>query len=246
MGLLLCGSVGTNEELIGCIENNGRHRPGLLEKTLHADGLGDRAEFVGICAQAGKVASEHGQYREALRLLHLGRCYCEVLQVLCRCLRLLVWHEFGSIASTEVGLLGQDIQRFFVIYERNVERYTLSSHCWAVARKLYAARMFHSFCDSGQPALALDVFDREQLLPLDGSRHPCAEVDTEVLPEYPRIVGNYVKILHHAASHGTVASTVLQGRVRQLQSFLAVHSHRLVLDQDTVSALANLTLLSVA
>lgn len=244
--LLLRGGVGTSEELLGAIDSNGRHRPGLLEKTLHADGLGDHAEFVAICAQAGQVALERGQYREALRLLHLGRCYSEVLQVLCRCLRLPVWNELGAAASTEVGLLGQDIQRFFVIYERNLERYALASQAWAVARKLYAARMFHSFCDSGQPALALEIFDREQLLPLGAQSPQCTEAEAEVLTEYPRIVGNYVKILHHAASQGAVVPAVLQGRIRQLQAFLAIHAQRLVLDQDAVAALTSLTLRGVA
>merc|ERR1712232_903473 len=73
--LLLRGGVGTNDELLGYIDSSGRRRPGLLESTLHEDGLGDRAEFINLCAQCGKSAFENGQYREAMRLLHLGRLY---------------------------------------------------------------------------------------------------------------------------------------------------------------------------
>jgi len=242
--LLLRGGVGTSDELLGYIDANGRHRPGLLERTLHEHGSGDQAEFVDLCAQAGRVASERGQYREAIRLFHLGRCHSEVLQVLCRCLQLPVWHEPATAVAEEAMLLSQDIQRFFAIYERNLDRYALSSHTWMVARKLYAARTFHSFCDRGQPEAALDVFDRERLLPLatDQDQEPGAEGDGEMLAEYPRIVGDYVQILRHAASQGNVAVVALQARVRQLQSFLAVHSHRLVLSQETIATLASLAL----
>ena len=48
----------------------------------------------------------------------LRRCYSEVLQVLCRCLCLPIWRENDREA---VGL-AQDIQRFFDIYERNLDR----------------------------------------------------------------------------------------------------------------------------
>merc|ERR1712217_541424 len=142
----------------------------------------------------------------------------------------------------EATLLSQDIQRFFAIYERNLDRYALSSQTWMIARKLYAARLFHSLCDRGQPEAALNVFDRERLLPLATEQEPDGEGDGEMLAEYPRIVGDYVQILRHAASQGTVAGVALQPRVRQLQSFLAVHSHRLVLNQETIAALASLAL----
>jgi len=242
-GLLLRGGVGTNDELLGCIDTNGRHRPGLLEKTLHEDGLGDRAEFADLCARAGRVAAERGQYREALRLFHLGRCHSEVLQVLCRCLRLPVWREPAAAAADEAALLSQDIQRFFRIYEQNLDRYALSSHAWAVARKLCAARTFHMLCDQGRPEAALDVFDREQLLPmgLDDSAG-CSQGEGELLVECPRIIGDYVQILRHAASQGTVNMIALRARVRQLQSFLATHSHHLTLDQPSAAALAGLAL----
>ena len=46
------------------------------------------------------------------------RCYSEVLQVLCRCLCLPIWRENDSEAVS----LAQDIQRFFDIYERNLDR----------------------------------------------------------------------------------------------------------------------------
>jgi len=237
--LLLQGGVGTNDELLGHIDGNGRHRPGLLEQTLQAEGLAERAEFVDLCARAGRVALEGGQYREALRLLHLGRCHSEVLQVLCRCLRLPIWHDAAIASSEEATALGQDVQRFFAIYERNLDRYAISSQAWAVARKHFAARMFHSLCERGQPEAALDVFDREQLLPLDLEHCPDSpEVEAEVVVEYPRIVANYVRILRHAASQGAP----VQSRIRQLQAFLAVHSHRLSLDEETVGALAGLTL----
>ena len=36
------------------------------------DGMGDRSEFVELCSKAGRQACEQGQYREAIRLLHLG------------------------------------------------------------------------------------------------------------------------------------------------------------------------------
>lgn len=241
-GLLLRGGVGTSDELLGRIDGNGRHRPGLLERTLHEDGLGDHAEFVELCTRAGRAACERGQYREAIRLFHLGKCHSEVLQVLCRCLRLPVWREPAAAAADEAALLSQDIQRFFSIYERNLDRYALSSHAWAVARKLYAARMFHMLCDQGRPEAALDVFDREQLLPLGAEDSMSSEVDRELLGEAPRIVGDYVQILHHAASQGAVNTAALRARVRQLQGFLAAHSHHLTLDQQSVMALANVAL----
>lgn len=241
-GLLLRGGVGTNDELLGYIDGNGRHRPGLLERTLHEDGLGDRAEFVDLCARAGRSACERGQYREAIRLFHLGKCHSEVLQVLCRCLRLPVWREPTAAAANEAALLSQDVQRFFSIYERNLDRYALSSHAWAVARKLYAARMFHMLCDQGRPEAALDVFDREQLLPMGAEDVGASELQNELLSEWPRIVGDYVQILRHAGSQGTVHAAALRARVRQLQSFLVAHSHRLTLDQPSVAALASLAL----
>lgn len=241
--LLLRGGAGTNDELLGCIDASGRHRPGLLERTLHEDGLGDSAEFADLCARAGRSACERGQYREAIRLLHLGRCHSEVLQVLCRCLRLPIWREPSAAAADgEAALLGQDIQRFFCIYERNLDRYALSSHTWAVARKLYAARVFRTLCDQGRPEAALDVLDREQLLPLATEDVGGTEVESELLGECPRIISDYVQILHHAASQGTVNTAAMRARVRQLQSFLAAHTHRVTLDQHTTSALVSLAL----
>ncbi|CAE8651189.1 unnamed protein product [Polarella glacialis] len=243
--LLLRGGAGASDELLGYIDGNGRHRPGLLERTLQEDGMGDQAEFVDLCARSGRQACQQGQYREAIRLLHFGRCFSEVLHVLCRCLRLPIWREevssAGGAAQDEAAALAQDIQRFFAIYERNLDRYALSSQVWGVARKLYGARMFHALCDRGQPEAALDVFDREQLLPF--SSGPAAEeYDDEVWTEYPRIVSDYVRILRHAAGQGTVATMALQERVRQLQSFLAVRCTRLVLGQETSAALAGLAL----
>lgn len=240
--LLLRGGVGTNDELLGYIDANGRHRPGLLERALHEDGLGHSSEFVNLCSHAGHTAVERGQYREAIRLFHLGRCHSEVLQVLCRCLRLPVWREHASAAAGETALLSQDIQRFFVIYERNLDRYALSSHAWAVARKLYAARIFHTFCDQGRPEAALDIFDREQLLPFATEEARTAEMEGELLADCPRIVGDYVQVLQHAASQGAVSLPALKERVQRLQLFLAVNAHRITLDQQTIAALAGLTL----
>eukprot|EP00440_Ansanella_granifera_P036265 gb/GFBE01039353.1/.p1 GENE.gb/GFBE01039353.1/~~gb/GFBE01039353.1/.p1 ORF type:complete len:829 (+),score=181.64 gb/GFBE01039353.1/:1-2487(+) len=244
--LLLQGGAGSSDELLGFIDPNGRHRPGLLERTLQEDGMGDQAEFVELCARTGHTACEQGQYREAIRLLHLGRCYSDVLQVLCRCLRLPIWREeavsAGNAAQTEATMLAHDIQRFFDIYERNLDRYALPSHIWAVARKLYAARRFHALLDRGQPEAALDVFDREQLLPLGTDQAVSAEVPEEIWAEYPRIVGDYVRVLRHAAGAGAVASYALQERVRQLQTFLAARCQRLALDQETSAALARLAL----
>mmetsp|Transcript_19682 Transcript_19682/g.58999 ORF Transcript_19682/g.58999 Transcript_19682/m.58999 type:complete len:341 (-) Transcript_19682:27-1049(-) len=240
--LLLRGSAGTSDELLGHLDPNGRHRPGLLERTLQEDGLGDHAEFTDLCATAGRTACERGQYREAIRLFHLGRCFTEVLQVLCRCLRLPLWREAVVAGPDEASLLSQDIQRFFAIYERNLERYAISPQAWAVARKLYAARMFRSLCERGQPEAALDIFEREQLLPLSAEPTLSQEVEAEMACEYPRIVADYVQILRHAASQGAVANAALQARVRQLQSFLAVRSQSFSLDQETASALAGLAL----
>ena len=48
------------------------------------------------------------------------RCYSEVLQVLCRCLCLPIWRE--GYDNNEAVSLAQDIQRFFDIYERNLDR----------------------------------------------------------------------------------------------------------------------------
>lgn len=36
------------------------------------DGMGDRSEFEDLCSKAGRQACEQGQYRESIRLLHLG------------------------------------------------------------------------------------------------------------------------------------------------------------------------------
>lgn len=243
--LLLHGGAGASDELLGFIDPNGRHRPGLLERTLQEDGMGDQAEFVDLCARAGHAACQQGQYREALRLLHLGRCYSEVLQVLCRCLRLPIWREesstMGAASQSEAAALAQDIQRFFDIYERNLDRYALSSQVWAGARQLYAARMFHAFCDRGQPEAALDIFDRQQLLPFAGDG-AATEARDEIWAEYPRIVQDYVRVLQHAASRGAVTAHALQERLRQLQSFLAARCNRLVLDQETSGALAKLAM----
>ncbi|CAJ1407566.1 unnamed protein product [Effrenium voratum] len=233
---LLLSGVGAGDELLGYIDPNGRHRPGLLERTLQEEGTGDQAEFVELCARAGRQACEQGQYREAIRLLHLGRCHSEVLQVLCRCLRLPIWREQDSQGEA-MNLALQDIQRFFDIYERNLDRYALSSQVWAIARKLYAARMFHSFCDRGQPEAALDVFDREQLLALGSDS---LEASEEIWAEYPRIVSDYIRVLSHAA-RGAMPTYALQERLRQLQCFLARYN-RLVLDQETHAALAKLAL----
>ncbi|CAE7895475.1 unnamed protein product, partial [Symbiodinium microadriaticum] len=188
-------------------------------------------------------ARDQGQYREAIRLLHLGRCYSEVLQVLCRCLRLPIWREesiaSGTAAQGEAASLAQDIQRFFDIYERNLDRYALSSQVLTVARKLYATRMFHSLCDRGQPEAALDVFDREQLL---GDVDAPAEAADEIWAEYPQIVSAYIRVLNHAATRGAMVGYAMQDRVRRLQSFLAARCNRLVLDQETDAALSRLAL----
>jgi len=48
-------------------------------------------------------------------------------------------------------------------------------------------RMFHSFCDRGEPENALDIFDREQLLALGTES---AEASEEIWAEYPRIVAD--------------------------------------------------------
>jgi hypothetical protein len=240
--LLLSGGMGTNEELLGYIDAHGRHTPGLLEQTLQDDGSGGCPEFVELCSRAGQTACEHGQYREALRLFHLGRCHGEVLQVLRRCLSLPIWNDPATAASDEATLLAQDIQRFFGIYERNLDRYALSSQAWAIARKLYAARMFHTLCGQGQAMAALDVFDAEHLLPLGAEPPRSTEMDSEIFAEYPRIVDDYVRILRHAASQGVVTTAALHTRVRQLQAFLAVHLHQLVLRQETIEALSNLAL----
>eukprot|EP00929_Paragymnodinium_shiwhaense_P012915 TRINITY_DN120797_c0_g1_i1.p1 TRINITY_DN120797_c0_g1~~TRINITY_DN120797_c0_g1_i1.p1 ORF type:complete len:865 (-),score=247.44 TRINITY_DN120797_c0_g1_i1:108-2702(-) len=246
--LVLKGGVGTNDELLGHIDANGRHRPGLLERTLHEDGAGDGAEFADLCARAGRAAAEHGQYREAIRLLHLGKCYTEVLTVLCRCLRLPIWRE--ALSQTEdAKALGQDVQRFFAIYENNLDRYALSSQAWAVARKLFAARTFHALVDQGCPEAALDVFDREQLLPLSLEQQElqmgsdgCSEAVDAVLAEQPKIVADYVRILRAAAASGVVVLSALRARVRQLQAFLGAQSHNFALDQETVAVLASLAL----
>merc|ERR1712232_1447113 len=140
-------------------------------------------------------------------------------------------------------MLRQDVQRFFAIYENNLEKYGLSANLWALGRKLYAARLFYSLCDQGRPEAALDVFDREQLLPVTGQHTDIVlEADGEMMVEYPRIVNDYVRILRHAASQGVVADWALRSRIQQLQGFLAVHGHRLTLDQETIETLASLAL----
>eukprot|EP00928_Gymnodinium_smaydae_P015122 TRINITY_DN15540_c0_g2_i1.p1 TRINITY_DN15540_c0_g2~~TRINITY_DN15540_c0_g2_i1.p1 ORF type:complete len:852 (+),score=231.62 TRINITY_DN15540_c0_g2_i1:72-2627(+) len=242
--LLLRGGAGTNDDLLGFIDGNGRHRAGLLERSLQEDGCGDGAEFAALCARTGRSAAEHGQYREAFRLLHLGRCHSEVLALLCRCLRLPIWRDPSSAASEEAQLLGQDVQRFFSIYERNLDRYAVAPQAWSIARKLYASRMFHELCDHGQPEAALDIFDREQLLPLAPEQRGPEAADTaaELLAEQPRIVSDYVQILRHAALQGVVVAAALRARVQQLLNFLASQAHRLQLDQATAAALANLSL----
>ena len=59
---------------------------GVLPLHNTKDGMGDRSEFVELCSKAGRQACEQGQYREAIRLLHLGplgpaRTGCDVLDV---------------------------------------------------------------------------------------------------------------------------------------------------------------------
>jgi len=240
--VLLSGGMGNSDELLGYIDAHGRHAPGLLEKTLGGDGSGGHAEFIKLCCQVGHTACEHGQYREALRLFHLGRCHAEVLQVLRRCLSLPIWNDPAAAASDEATLLAQDIQRFFSIYDRNLDRYALSSNAWAVARKLYAARMFHSLCSQGQPLAALDVFDTEHILPVTAEPLRGADIDSDIFAEYPRIVDDYVRILRIAGGQGVITAASLRTRVRQLQAFLAMHLHHIVLQQETTIALANLSL----
>lgn len=245
--LLLSGGVGTNDDLLGYIDGNGRHRAGLLERTLHEEeSAADGGEFVALCAQAGRAACERGQYREAIRLLHLGRSHGEVLAVLNRCLRMPVWREPDAATSNEASLLAQEVQRFVSIYERNLDRYALSSQIWAVTRRLHATRSFHILCDRGQPEAALDLFDREQLLPLGVEQEVIgqlgADASAEVQAEQPHVVRDYVRILRHAASQGADIGVALRLRVRQLQAFLATRSHVLVLDADTIAALAGLSL----
>lgn len=237
--LLLGPGVLASDELLGPLDAGGQHQPGLLERALQQDG--GSAEFGGLCAKAGSKAAERGQYREALRLLHMGGCHGEALQVLCRCLRLPLWREASAEASDEARLLAGDIQRFFALYERNLDRYALPSRKFAVARKLFSARIFHSLCSQGQVEAALDTFDREQLLPLSMDQALGGEVDEELLPEYPRIVADYARALCGAAARGAGAGE-LRARVGRLQAFLAVQSHRVPLDQETLSALAGLVL----
>eukprot|EP00405_Crypthecodinium_cohnii_P008498 CAMPEP_0206437668 /NCGR_PEP_ID=MMETSP0324_2-20121206/11174_1 /ASSEMBLY_ACC=CAM_ASM_000836 /TAXON_ID=2866 /ORGANISM="Crypthecodinium cohnii, Strain Seligo" /LENGTH=831 /DNA_ID=CAMNT_0053904985 /DNA_START=1 /DNA_END=2496 /DNA_ORIENTATION=- len=244
--LLLNGGAGTNEELLGVIDSNGRHRPGLLQEALQASATAtdaDHAEFAELCAKAGRTALEGGQYREAIRLLHLGRCYSEVLQALCRCLRLPIWRDPAFASSADAAQLGQDVRRFFAIYERNLDRYGIPLGPWKVARKLYAIRMFLTFCSQGQPEAALDIFDSEQLLPLDGDSTAAAtagEADDDIAVEFPRIVANYVRILQHFSQGGS--GTGLPLRVRRLQGMLAMQAHRFALDKETTAILASLTL----
>jgi len=239
--LLLGPGVLASDELLGPLDAAGQHQPGLLERALQQDHLGGSAEFAELCAKAGSKASERGQYREALRLLHMGGCHGEALQVLCRCLRLPLWREASAESSDEARLLAGDIQRFFTLYERNLDRYALPSRKFAVARKLFSARIFHSLCSQGQVEAALDTLDREQLLPLSVDQALGGEVDEELLPEYPRIVADYARALSAAAARGASARE-LRARVGRLQAFLAVQSHRVPLDQETLSSLASLAL----
>ena len=60
----------------------------------------------------------------------LRRCYSEVLQVLCRCLCLPIWRQEND---REALGLAQDIQRFFDIYERNLDR-DLGCETWVGKR----------------------------------------------------------------------------------------------------------------
>ena len=46
--------------------------PAMTQKRILEDGMGDQSEFVELCSKAGHQACEQGQYREAIRLLHLG------------------------------------------------------------------------------------------------------------------------------------------------------------------------------
>lgn len=240
--LLLRGGVGTNNELLGFVDEQGRHRLGLLEQTLQEDGLGDRAEFEELCARAGRAAAERGKHREALRLLHLGKCYKEVLQVMCRCLRLPLQEGPSNGLVSDSSPLFQDVRHFFGIYERNLDEYAIAPRSWAITRRLFACRMFRELCARGYLEAAIDLFDREQLLPFPDWQGVQQVNETELISEYPRIIAAYVRILQHAAAQGAVAPAALQSRVRQLQSFMASHLNLPGLEQETVVGLAGLAL----
>lgn len=62
---------------VACVWNvildvKGRKKSILEFSHSTKDGMGDRSEFVELCSKAGRQACEQGQYREAIRLLHLG------------------------------------------------------------------------------------------------------------------------------------------------------------------------------
>jgi len=149
--MLLWGGAGTNDELLGYIGIDGTHEPGLLESTLQdLSGLGTElatsqsVNFIDLCARTGRTARDHGHYRAALRLLHLGCQYVEVLETLCRSVCLPIWREPDP--SGEGQLLDGDIRKFISIYERNVDRYGISQLQWATTRKLFMVKQFYPNC----------------------------------------------------------------------------------------------------
>jgi hypothetical protein len=212
------------------------------EKVMQTFGGSD--EFIEICAGAGEAAAERGQYREALRLLHLGKKFEDVMLILCRCVSLPIWRDPKAGAIEEAQKLDADIDKFFGFYERTWERYNIPQIRWHVARRMYNVRRFHHFCDRGLPEVAVEIFDQAALLPLATTDYGMlSQVDQEeaVKAQYSGIVADYVRILQHAANQGVEAARPAGERVRQLLRFLAIHSHVVVLDQPCVQLLATLS-----
>merc|ERR1711988_1992006 len=115
---------GSSEDLIGFIQADGSHQPGLLEQSL-----GSRDEFVAACRDAGRAAVAQGDYRDALKLLHLGEAYGEVITVMIRAIRL-------PTGTTNLALIGSDIEALLEIYRRNVSQYNLPANQWNQLLKL--------------------------------------------------------------------------------------------------------------
>lgn len=85
---------------MGAVRADGSVAPGLLSKALsEAQPEHGVVRFPQLCAKAGHAALGRGEYRTALKLLHISGKHGEALQVLCRCLRLPLWADAAAACA---------------------------------------------------------------------------------------------------------------------------------------------------
>ena len=130
-----------------------------------------------------RVLSQHYPKFKSNSFKNTG--YAEVLQVLCCCLRLPRHHSDASFAgeNSDADLLNQQIDGFFVMYEHNVTQYRLPPKLWGSAKRLLSLRNFYILVAKGQYDGALELFDKEKFLSLQGGQ----DIEDDFVHEYSRI-----------------------------------------------------------